>query len=305
MLILLFLSTKVYNDQAQVGQPTRYWLNPCTWTLALFVVFIEETAHPCCDMCSHAWMFFLSWVYSCVIWLHSAYEQKRAAGGAKSSCPGTPVSPMQQHYSPKPATAGRPDAGYMNPGATSQPLPSNSYPMNARWHGTEILPLGILDIMLISPDECILNCLISFPSSRFQGPSGDPMCPQFPQPAQAFQRMPSAPAGHCTTGGGGGGGGGPGGGGGVGYHRQHSDPCMPYLQQSFKQEYMDPLYERAAHMAGPGHVSGQGHGHGHGHNHGHGPHQHPQLHSHPHRFPPAHMMVKQEPTDYTYEPGEQ
>uniref|UniRef100_A0A3P9BJ35 ETS variant transcription factor 4 n=2 Tax=Haplochromini TaxID=319058 RepID=A0A3P9BJ35_9CICH len=157
----------------------------------------------------------------------SAYEQKRAAGGAKSSCPGTPVSPMQQHYSPKPATAGRPDAGYMNPGATSQPLPSNSYPMNA--------------------------------SSRFQGPSGDPMCPQFPQPAQAFQRMPSAPAG---------------GGGGVGYHRQHSDPCMPYLQQSFKQEYMDPLYERAAHM----------------------------LHSHPHRFPPAHMMVKQEPTDYTYEP---
>uniref|UniRef100_A0A3Q4I8G6 ETS variant transcription factor 4 n=1 Tax=Neolamprologus brichardi TaxID=32507 RepID=A0A3Q4I8G6_NEOBR len=62
-------------------------------------------------------------------------------------------------------------------------------------------------------------------------------------------------------------------------YRIHSDPCMPYLQQSFKQEYMDPLYERAAHMAGPGH-----------------------LHSHPHRFPPAHMMVKQEPTDYTYEP---
>lgn len=49
---------------------------------------------------------------------------------------------------------------------------------------------------------------------------------------------------------------------------------MPYLQQSFKQEFMDPLYERAAHMAGP----------------------------HPQRFPPAHMMVKQEPTDYTYEP---
>uniref|UniRef100_A0A3Q4I8E9 ETS variant transcription factor 4 n=1 Tax=Neolamprologus brichardi TaxID=32507 RepID=A0A3Q4I8E9_NEOBR len=60
----------------------------------------------------------------------------------------------------------------------------------------------------------------------------------------------------------------------AGWHRLHSDPCMPYLQQSFKQEYMDPLYERAAHM----------------------------LHSHPHRFPPAHMMVKQEPTDYTYEP---
>ncbi|TKS89431.1 ETS translocation variant 4 [Collichthys lucidus] len=180
----------------------------------------------------------------------SAYEQKRAAGGAKSSCPGTPMSPMQQHYSPKPATAGRPDAGYMNPAAASQPLPSNSYPINT--------------------------------SSRYQGPSGDPMCPQFPPPppGQAFQRMPSAPAGHGGSGAGGGGGGGPGGGGGgggsgggggggEGYHRQHSDPCMPYLQQSFKQEYLDPLYERAAHMAG---------------------------------FPPAHMMVKQEPTDYTYEP---
>uniref|UniRef100_A0A3Q2ZUS3 ETS variant transcription factor 4 n=1 Tax=Kryptolebias marmoratus TaxID=37003 RepID=A0A3Q2ZUS3_KRYMA len=158
----------------------------------------------------------------------SAYEQKRAAGGAKSSCPGTPMSPMQQHYSPKPAAAGRPDAGYLNPAATSQPLPSNSYHINA--------------------------------SSRFQGPSAEPMCPPFPPAGQAFQRMPSAPAG-------------PGGGGG--FHRQHSDPCMPYLQQSFKQEYLDPLYERA-------------------------PHPHP--HSHPHRFPPAHMMVKQEPTDYTYEP---
>lgn len=67
-----------------------------------------------------------------VLMLCSAYDQKRAAGGAKSSCPGTPMSPMQQHYSPKPATAGRPDAGYMNPAAASQPLPSNSYPINAR-----------------------------------------------------------------------------------------------------------------------------------------------------------------------------
>uniref|UniRef100_A0A673B1G4 ETS domain-containing protein n=1 Tax=Sphaeramia orbicularis TaxID=375764 RepID=A0A673B1G4_9TELE len=153
----------------------------------------------------------------------SAYEQKRAAGGAKGSCPGTPMSPMQQHYSPKPAVAGRSDAGYMNPAATSQPLPSNNYPINT--------------------------------SSRYQGPSGEPMCPQFAPPGPTFQRMPSAPSGH---------------GGSGTYHRQHSDPCMPYLQQSFKQEYLDPMYERA--------------------------------HSHPHRFPPAHMMVKQEPTDYTYDP---
>uniref|UniRef100_A0AAQ4RRA9 ETS variant transcription factor 4 n=1 Tax=Gasterosteus aculeatus aculeatus TaxID=481459 RepID=A0AAQ4RRA9_GASAC len=171
--------------------------------------------------CSHKQSFSYPGGEQCLY--ASAYEQKRAAGGAKSSCPGTPMSPMQQHYSPKPATAGRPDAGYMNPAAASQPLPSNSYPINA--------------------------------SSRYQGPSGDPMCPQFPPPGPAFQRMPSAPAG----------------GGGGGYHRQHSDPCMPYLQHSFKQEYLDPLYERAAHMAGPG-------------------------------FPPAHVMVKQEPTDYTYEP---
>lgn len=90
------------------------------------------------------------------------------------------------------------------------------------------------------------------------------MCAPFGPPGQALQRMPSTPAGGAGTG------------GSSGYHRQHSDPCMPYLQQSFKQEFLDPLYERAAHM---GTVA-------------------------PQRFPPAHMMVKQEPTDYTYEPGE-
>ncbi|XP_061561805.1 ETS translocation variant 4 isoform X2 [Phycodurus eques] len=176
----------------------------------------------------------------------SAYEQKRAAAGAtKRSCPGNPMSPMQQHYSPKPAATGRPDAGYMNPAAASQPLPSNAYPLNA----------------------------------RYQGPAGDPVCPQFPAPSQAFQRMPSTPAGHGS-------GGLPGG----GYHRQHSDPCVPYLQQSFKQEYMDPLYERAGHVGA--HCAGPGQGRGRG------P-QHPHLH--PHRFPPAHMMVKQEPADYAYD----
>lgn len=205
--------------------------------------------------CSHKQSFSYSSGEQCLY--ASAYEQKKAAaGGAKSSCPGAPMSPMQQHYSPKPTTAGRPDAGYMNPTTTSQPLPSNSYPING--------------------------------SSRYQGPSGDPLCPQFPQPGQAFQRMPSAPAGHGS---------GAAGGGGIGggaYHRQHSGPCMQYLQQSFKQEYLDPLYERAGQMSG----SRAGHGHPH-------PHHHPHAHSHPNpqRFPPAHMMVKQEPTDYTYDPG--
>ncbi|KAK2876388.1 hypothetical protein QQF64_004828 [Cirrhinus molitorella] len=167
----------------------------------------------------------------------SAYEQKRAAvaataaaaaGGSKSSCPGTPMSPMQ-HYSPKPTVGTRPESGYMNTPSASQShaCHSHSYPMN--------------------------------PSSRFPSGSAE-MCPPFSSQGQALQRMHPA---HAS------------GGGGGGYHRQHSDPCLPYPpQQNFKQEYMDPLYDRAAHMAGPQHQ----------------------------RFPPAHMMVKQEPTDYTYEP---
>lgn len=163
----------------------------------------------------------------------SAYEQKRAAvagaGGSKSSCPGTPMSPMQ-HYSPKPTVGTRQESGYMNPPSASQShaCHSHSYPMN--------------------------------PSSRFPSGSAE-MCPPFASQGQALQRMHPA---HAS------------GGGGGGFHRQHSDPCLPYPpQQTFKQEYMDPLYDRAAHINGP----------------------------QPQRFPPAHMMVKQEPTDYTYEPG--
>lgn len=70
----------------------------------------------------------------------SAYEPKRAAGPNKSSCPqGTPMSPMQHHYSPKPAgsAGGRPDntAYNMNSPAASQPLPNhNNYPMNPRYY---------------------------------------------------------------------------------------------------------------------------------------------------------------------------
>uniref|UniRef100_A0A8C1UAT9 ETS variant transcription factor 4 n=1 Tax=Cyprinus carpio TaxID=7962 RepID=A0A8C1UAT9_CYPCA len=106
---------------------------------------------------------------------------------------------------------------------------------------------------------CHSHSLVFPPSSRFPSGSAE-VCPPFTSQGQALQRMHPA---HAN------------GGGGGGYHRQHSDPCLPYPpQQNFKQEYMDPLYDRAAHMAGPQHQ----------------------------RFPPAHMMVKQEPTDYTYEP---
>ncbi|XP_061912906.1 ETS translocation variant 4 isoform X3 [Entelurus aequoreus] len=169
--------------------------------------------------CSHKQTFSFPSGEQCLY--ASAYEQKRAAGGAK----GCQMSPMQQqHYSPKGV-----GGGYMT--SASQPLPSNTYPLNA----------------------------------RYQGPSGDPMCPQFP----GFQRMSSAPAGH-----------GGGGGGGGAYQRQHSEPCVAYAQQTFKREYVDPSYERAAHLATQAGQHGR---------------------CHTHRFPPAHMMVKQEPTDYTYD----
>ena len=75
----------------------------------------------------------------CLCVFSSAYEPKRAAGPNKSSCPqGTPMSPMQHHYSPKPAggAGGRPDntAYNMNSPAASQPLPNhNNYPMNPRY----------------------------------------------------------------------------------------------------------------------------------------------------------------------------
>ncbi|XP_051969230.1 ETS translocation variant 4 isoform X2 [Xyrauchen texanus] len=164
----------------------------------------------------------------------SAYEQKRAAvaamaaTGSKSSCPGTPMSPMQ-HYSPKPTVGTRPESGYMNPPSASQShaCHSHHYPMNL--------------------------------SSRFPSGSAE-MCPPFSSQGQAMQRIHPA---HTS------------GSGSGSYCRQHSDPCLPYPpQQNFKQEYLDPLYDRATHMAGP----------------------------QPHRFPPALLMVKQEPTDYTYEP---
>lgn len=114
--------------------------------------------------------------------------------------------------------------------------------------------------MLVFKILCDNEGSIFPPSSRFPSGSAE-MCPPFSSQGQALQRMHPA---HAS------------GGGGGSYHRQHSDPCLPYPpQQNFKQEYLDPLYDRVAHMAG----------------------------TQPQRFPPAHMMVKQEPTDYTYEPG--
>lgn len=59
------------------------------------------------------------------------------------------------------------------------------------------------------------------------------------------------------------------------YHRQMSEPNIPFPPQGFKQEYPDPLFEHPAMMGAP-------------------------L---PHAYPPS-MMIKQEPRDFTYDSGE-
>lgn len=58
------------------------------------------------------------------------------------------------------------------------------------------------------------------------------------------------------------------------YHRQMSEPNIPFPPQGFKQEYPDPLFEHPAMMGAP-------------------------L---PHTYP-ATMMIKQEPRDFTYDSG--
>lgn len=63
------------------------------------------------------------------------------------------------------------------------------------------------------------------------------------------------------------------------YQHQLSEPCPPYPQQSFKQEYHDPLYEQAGQpAASQGGVSG-------------------------HRYPGAGVLIKQERTDFSYDSG--
>ncbi|XP_053550211.1 ETS translocation variant 4 [Bombina bombina] len=56
------------------------------------------------------------------------------------------------------------------------------------------------------------------------------------------------------------------------YQRQVSEPCLPYPQQGFKQEYHDPMYEQANHMST----------------------------SRSHRYP-SNVVIKQEQTDYAYD----
>uniref|UniRef100_A0A8C7EW87 ETS variant transcription factor 4 n=1 Tax=Neovison vison TaxID=452646 RepID=A0A8C7EW87_NEOVI len=61
------------------------------------------------------------------------------------------------------------------------------------------------------------------------------------------------------------------------YPHQLSEPCPPYPPQSFKQEYLDPLYEQACQPSvGQGGVNG-------------------------HRYPGAGVVIKQEQTDFAYD----
>ncbi|XP_040845178.1 ETS translocation variant 4 isoform X1 [Ochotona curzoniae] len=61
------------------------------------------------------------------------------------------------------------------------------------------------------------------------------------------------------------------------YQHQLSEPCPPYPQQNFKQEYHDPLYEQAGQPAvGQGGIGG-------------------------HRYPGAGVVIKQEQTDFAYD----
>ncbi|XP_066876823.1 ETS translocation variant 4 isoform X7 [Kogia breviceps] len=64
------------------------------------------------------------------------------------------------------------------------------------------------------------------------------------------------------------------------YQHQLSEPCPPYPQQSFKQEYLDPLYEQAGQPGQP--AVGQGGVNG-------------------HRYPGAGVVIKQEQTDFSYD----
>lgn len=59
------------------------------------------------------------------------------------------------------------------------------------------------------------------------------------------------------------------------YHRQMSEPSIPFQSQGFKQEYSDPLFEHPLMVGAP-------------------------L---PQSYPPS-MMIKQEPRDFTYDSGD-
>ncbi|KAG2464853.1 ETV1 protein, partial [Polypterus senegalus] len=58
------------------------------------------------------------------------------------------------------------------------------------------------------------------------------------------------------------------------YHRQMSEPSIPFPPQSFKQEFPDPVYEHAAMVSGSANPT----------------------------YPPS-MIIKQEPRDFTYDSG--
>lgn len=106
MLILPFLSTKVYNDQAQVGQPNSYHklltesLHKNSFCLLCLLYSLKKQLTRC-DMCSHAWMFFF-FCHECI--LHLLYftvpmsrkglqEEQRAPAQGPPCLPCSSITP--------------------------------------------------------------------------------------------------------------------------------------------------------------------------------------------------------------------
>lgn len=188
----------------------------------------------------------------------SAYEQKQPAGMKPSSpvtppC-STPVSPLH-HASPTAAPTPKPDRTYTHI-PPSQPLPENTYSMDHRYsHPFDgpppLPPPGVSFVLFVFTIQLVF---FFFPSLRFRRQLSEP-CHSFPSPPTTTSAMvrDSRPL----------------------YHRQMSEPNIPFPPQGFKQEYPDPLFEHPA-MVGA-----------------------PLTHTYP-----ATMMIKQEPRDFTYDSGE-
>lgn len=112
-------------------------------------------------------------------------------------------------------------------------------------------PLGVSFVLFVFTIQLVF---FFFPSLRFRRQLSEP-CHSFPSPPTTTSAMvrDSRPL----------------------YHRQMSEPNIPFPPQGFKQEYPDPLFEHPA-MVGA-----------------------PLTHTYP-----ATMMIKQEPRDFTYDSGE-
>lgn len=106
-------------------------------------------------------------------------------------------------------------------------------------------------IQLVFSWNVLADFAVVTPFPRFRRQLSEP-CHSFPSPAPAPMGRDGRPL----------------------YHRQMSEPSIPFQSQGFKQEYSDPLFEHPLMVGAP-------------------------L---PQSYPPT-MMIKQEPRDFTYDSG--